>query len=96
MNDFSETPSDVVDGGEEGLKTADGIGPGAHGKEGRTSEVEKRSESPETGSIAGRAKSMKRGRRVFLSKLDTQQPGGESLRKVICSGVRYTSTQTDI
>ena len=66
---FSETPSDVVDGGEEGLKTADGVGPGAHGKEGRTSEVEKRSESPETGSIAGRAKSMKRGRRVFLSKV---------------------------
>ena len=66
---FLETPSDVVDGGEEGLKTADEVGPGAHGKEGRTSEVEKRSESPETGSIASRAKSMKRGRKVFLSKV---------------------------
>ncbi|XP_023327129.1 CSC1-like protein 2 [Eurytemora carolleeae] len=70
----AETPSDVVDGGEEGLKTADGVGPGAHGKEGRTSEVEKRSESPETGSIASRAKSMKRGRKVFLSKEKSLEP----------------------
>ena len=48
-------------------------GPGIHGKEGRTSEVEKRSASPETGSIASRAKQMKRGKRVFLSKVGQPQ-----------------------